>query len=197
MVIVVGHSTRPLGVMKTRQPSFSTPRLSLHPARLDDLPALHELWSDAQVKRFLFDDQPVSLELAESALSDCLAHSVEGLGLWLVHETNGPSMLGCVGLNRATVAAEYESMLTGLFEPLASFSPRYWHKGFAREAVRPLLDYAFGPLDQSRLAAVNDVPNIASEKMLLCLGFKPYSEVLGPRHPLRTYQLSREDWLQQ
>jgi RimJ/RimL family protein N-acetyltransferase len=182
-----------LDIMNTRQPSFATARLALRPAGGEDLVALHGLWSDAQVRRFLFDDQAVSLELAQSILEDCLVHAPQGLGLWLVYPAAGSTPLGCVGLNLVTVAADYEPVLSGLLEPLAAFAPGHWHQGYAQESVRPLLDYAFGPLDQSTLAAVNDVPNSASAKMLLCLGFRPLSEVQGPRYRMRTYRLGRED----
>lgn len=181
--------------MSALQPTFSTARLAIRPAGVDDLDALHTLWSDTHVRRFLFDDQVVSRELAKSMLDGCLAQAPRGLGLWLVFETNGTRLLGCVGLNPTTVAAEYEPALYGLLEPLAAFALRHWHKGYAKESLRPVLGHAFGPLAQTKVVAVNDVPNTASERMLLGLGFLPLSEVQGPRYRLRTYQLGREAWL--
>src|SRR5262249_8068886 len=139
-------------VMSGSQPTFLTARLSIRPAGADDLDALHALWSDARVRRFLFDDQAISRELAKSALDGCLEHAVRGLGLWLVFETEGAGLLGCVGLNPTTVAAAYEPALSGLLEPLAAFAPRHWHKGYARESLRPVLGHAFGSLGQTRVA---------------------------------------------
>jgi ribosomal-protein-alanine N-acetyltransferase len=176
----------------SEQPTLRTARLELRPATVADLPALHTLWSDPQVRKFLFDDQPVSLDLAKAVLDDCLARSAEGLGLWTVYETNGSALRGCAGLNPTTLAAQYEPALSGLLEPLAAIDPQHWHKGYAHEALGALLDYAFDTLRQSVLAAVNDVPNVASEKMLLRLGFLRLSEVPGPRYRLRTYRLDRK-----
>lgn len=177
-----------------KQPTLATTRLTLRPADTADLSALHALWSDAEVRRFLFDDEPVSLDLARSVLASLLSNAADGLGLWLVEERGNPGVLGCVGLNPTTVAAEYEPSLEGLLKPLAAFWPRHWHKGYARESLSALVSYAFDALDQSRLAAVNDAPNVASERMLLALGFVPKSEVDGPRYRLRTYLLEKQAW---
>jgi [ribosomal protein S5]-alanine N-acetyltransferase len=182
-------------VMISAQPQLATARLILRPAVSADVDALHELWSAAEVRRFLFDDEDVSRELAKTVLDGCLANASQGLGLWMVLNANDQSLLGCAGLNPVTVAAEYEPALLGLIEPVAAFAPRYWGKGYADESLRALLGHAFGPLAQTSVAAVNDVPNAASERMLLKLGFTRLSEVQGPRHRLRTYQLSRADWL--
>ena len=50
------------------RPSLETARLMLHPAVPQDLPRLHAIWSEPAVRRFLFDDREVSLELAGSVL---------------------------------------------------------------------------------------------------------------------------------
>ena len=177
-----------------QQPTFATARLIIRPAEMADLAALHSLWSHSDVRRFLFDDQPVSLDLAQSVLNSCLSSALSGVGLWLVEDQQGSRSLGCVGLNPTTTAAEYEPSLAGLLEPVAAFGPSNWHRGYAHESLSELLSYAFGPLAQPKLAAVNDAPNIASEKMLLKLGFIEHSEVEGPRYRLRTYHLQRAAW---
>ena len=78
------------------QPSLSTPRLELHPAGARDLDRLHALCSQPEVRRFLFDDQDVTLGLATSILDSCLACSASGYGLWLVHHKESRELLGCV-----------------------------------------------------------------------------------------------------
>ena len=180
--------------MSSRQPLLQTSRLTLHPAVSQDLKRLHVLWSQPDVRRFLFDDRDVSLELAKSVLDSCLAYATSGYGLWLVSLKQQSELLGCVGLLPTSTAAEYEPALTGLLEPLASFAPAHWHKGYAHEALFAVLAYAFGSLDQSKLTAVNDVPNLASERMLKKLGFEMLSEVQGPRFRMRTYTLERSAW---
>ena len=158
---------------------------------------LHALWSQPEVRRFLFDDQDVSLELAETVLDSSIECSSAGYGLWLVHgkehDEHDELLLGCVGLV-PTMTAKYEPALAGLLEVLAAFEVSHWHKGYAREALSVVLEHAFRVLELPMVAAVNDVPNIASERMLNALGFQVLSEVLGPKFPLRTYTLERTAW---
>jgi ribosomal-protein-alanine N-acetyltransferase len=180
--------------MNTPQPRLRTKRLTLRPATSGDLTQLHALWSLPDVRRFLFDDQDVSLELATSVLGACLECSPSGYGLWLVHLAEGSELLGCVGLLPTQTAVEHEPALAGLLEAIASFAPIHWHRGYAHEALVAVVHHAFTTLEQSTLAAVNDVPNVASERMLRRLGFGVLSEVQGPKLPLRTYTLQRAAW---
>jgi len=155
---------------------------------------MHALWSLPEVRRFLFDDTDVPLELAQSILDSCLACAPSGHGLWLVHGKESRELLGCVGLMPATTAAEHEPALAGTLEVLAALAPAHWHRGYAREALSAVLTHAFDALDLPMLSAVNDVPNVASERMLRALGFQLLSEVQGPKYPLRTYTLRRSAW---
>ncbi len=171
-------------------PVLDTPRLRLHPAAPADLDALHALWADADVRRYLFDDEPVPRERAEGALADGLALAADGLGLWTVRSRDNGAVPGCVGLLPAGTAAEYDPGLAGAVEPLAAFAPAVWGRGYATEALEAAIAYAFGPRGLDRLAAVNDVPNEASDRLVRRLGFAPTGECDGPRYRLRTYVLT-------
>jgi len=177
------------------QPTFATPRLLIRPAHAEDLAALHALWAEADVRRFLFDDEPVSRERARSVLALHLAEGAQGLGIWVVSARDDDTFLGCVGLYPITFAAQFEPALAGLLEPLAAFLPAYWGRGYAREAVAVLLEYAFGGLEQQVVAGVTDVPNHASDRMLRTLGFEVLSEAEGPHYRQRSYLLDRARWL--
>lgn len=177
------------------QPYLYGERLTLQPVKSTDVISLRELWSQPEVRRFLFDDQSVSLELAESLVGAALACAPLGYGLWLVYLADEPELLGCVGLMPATTASEFEPGLSGLLEPLAAFAADHWHQGYAHEALSEVLTYAFETLEQACLCAVNDVPNAASERMLKRLGFEVLSEVQGPKYRLRTYRLQSNNWV--
>jgi ribosomal-protein-alanine N-acetyltransferase len=176
--------------MKMR--TLTTTRLFLRPATEADLDSLWEIWRDPEVRRYLFDDIPVSRERACEVLMDSLAMAERGLGLWSVRLANTPQIMGCAGLMEAGAAAEYDPRLRGAVEPLAAFAPRVWHRGYAQEALEALIAYAFSSLGLSRLAAVNDVPNEASDRLVRRLGFELTGECEGPRYRLRTYALERE-----
>lgn len=171
------------------QPTLRTTRLTLEPVDEQALDELHRLWADPQVRRYLFDDQPVTRQLAAAVLEDCLTGSAKGHGLWLVRLSGAPLVVGCAGLLPTTVAAQFEPQLRGLLEPLAALHPSSWHQGYATEALAALRDYAFARLGVAELAAVHDVPNEASGRMLQRLGFTVLSRVAGPRHEMQTYRL--------
>jgi RimJ/RimL family protein N-acetyltransferase len=170
-------------------PQLRTARLLLHPASEDDLDALWSIWADPNVRRFLFDDLPVTRESASEVLRDCLALAGDGLGLWTVRPEDGAPVIGCIGLLPATVAAEYDPSLAGAIEPLVAFAPAAWHRGYATEALEIVVAHAFGPLGLPVLSAVIDAPNAASQRLVHRLGFLFTGEVEGPRYRLRTYRL--------
>jgi RimJ/RimL family protein N-acetyltransferase len=169
-------------------PTFETPRLSLRPALAADFNALQALWDDPDVRRFLFDDEPVPPARAAAVLDDVLALD-GGLGLWCVAGRDTGTFLGCVGLMPSSTTARYDASLAGAIEPLACFSPAAWGKGYATEALQVLIDYAFETLGLDQLAAVHDVPNEASGRLVQRLGFQPIGECDGPKYRMRTYRL--------
>jgi ribosomal-protein-alanine N-acetyltransferase len=168
-------------------PPLSTPRLALRPAVTADLDTLWALWRDPDVRRYLFDDEPVTRERAAGVLDECLALESERLGLWTVSLGDAPSIIGCVGLRRVTTAAEYDPSLRGAVEPVVAFSPAVWGRGYAREAVGAAIAYAFTELRLATLAAVADTPNHASHQLLSDLGFETTGECQGPRYRFRSY----------
>lgn len=179
-------------------PTLHTDRLILQPSAAEDLPALWRLWTDPDVRRFLWDDRTISLDEARTTLHECGDLAAQGLGLWTLR-TREPrtgdaaddrDALGCAGLLPVSTAAEYDERLVGMIEPLVALSPRAWGRGFAIEALAALLHYARSTLHLDQLAAVTDVPNVASDRMLQRSGFTVLGEVPGPRHRLRTYRWS-------
>jgi RimJ/RimL family protein N-acetyltransferase len=176
------------------QPIFATPRLWLRPVDPSDLAALQRLWNEASVRRYLFDDQPVSRVLASEVLAAQLANRAAGLGLWMVERREDRQLLGCAGLYPVTQAAVHEPAIRGLLEPLAALATAWRGAGHAREALAALLDYGFGELGRAVIAGVTDVPNLESRRMLEALGFELLSETAGPACRQRNYLLRREVW---
>jgi RimJ/RimL family protein N-acetyltransferase len=75
-----------------------TPRTTLRPVAPDDVPALHALWTDPAVRKYLWDDEVITRERAAEVVaasaSDFAAH---GFGLWAVHETATGDWIGFCG----------------------------------------------------------------------------------------------------
>jgi [ribosomal protein S5]-alanine N-acetyltransferase len=163
-------------------PSFETRRVTLTPATVDDVDALWALWRDADVRRYLFDDVPVTRERALEAFTAATV-------LWLVRRGGADAIIGMAGL-MPTLAAAYDETLRGTIEIVAAFEPRAWGHGYAAEALAPVIDYAFTGLGHARLIATADVPNVASQRLIERLGFTATGECAGPVYRQRTYVLT-------
>jgi [ribosomal protein S5]-alanine N-acetyltransferase len=162
-------------------PTIRTERLTLTPATRDDLDALLALWRDPDVRRWLWDDQEVSREKAASVLDSAIAVSHQGVGMWTVRVGDEDALAGYVGLRPTTPSA--------LVEPQAAFHPGYRRRGYATEALRALLDHAFGTLDLPWATAIVEEPDEVSARLVERLGFRRTEMVMGSRNVLLGYVL--------
>ena len=171
-------------------PQLRTGRLRLRAATGSDFEALWMLWNVPEVRRYLFDDRPVTRRQAAAILESALALALRGVGLWVVERVaDRGTMVGSVALMPANFVADFDPGVKGLTEPMACLSPVVWGRGYAREALRAVIGYAFDKLRLPLLAAASDVPNEASHRMLCDLGFAVARECPGPCYPMRTYRL--------
>ena len=68
-----------------------TPRLSLRPATEADIDALHRLWTDPEVRRFLWDGEIITRETAAEVIGDLIAcFDSLGFGLWVAATFEAP-----------------------------------------------------------------------------------------------------------
>lgn len=146
------------------------------------------MWADPAVRRFLFDDEPVPRTRAAAILARCLRQD-GGLGLWCI-VSPAADVIGCVGLLPVTTSSDYAPSLAGAVEPLVALKPDGWGRGYATEALNDVIRYGFETLRLPALAAVVDVPNVASDRLLRRLGFTVTGECDGPRYRMRTFSLA-------
>lgn len=142
-------------------PELSSARLALRPARPDELAAVHRLWTEPGVRRFLFDDRT----LGEDEVRGFLARSEEsfrtrGYGLWLGFEPGDPA----IATFAALVPPEAPPSL------IYGVRPAGVGRGLATETARAVLAHAFGALALPRVHADVDAPNAASVRVLEKLG---------------------------
>jgi RimJ/RimL family protein N-acetyltransferase len=145
-------------------PVLTTARLVLRPVAIEDVDVLHQLWTDADVRRYLWDDVIIPRERAEEAVRDMLAAVADRLGLWVVFESESNELAGFCALIRRE-GEEHPELMYGL-------APRFWGRGLATEASRTLLAYAFGTLECTHVTAATDVPNASSVRVMERLGFR-------------------------
>jgi ribosomal-protein-alanine N-acetyltransferase len=168
-------------------PVLATSRLTLRPATLDDLPALHAIFTDARVRRWLFDDRIVSEDAAREIVEASIAtFAGRGFGQWVLLEPGRPKLLGCAGLFTADGVE---------IEILYAVHPAHWGRGLATEAARAVLDHGFRTLSLPRIAARADTPNVESIRLMERLGMRFEEERPINGRPTVHYAITREEWV--
>jgi ribosomal-protein-alanine N-acetyltransferase len=167
----------------SRLRTLVTARLDLLPCTQADAPALWEIWTDPDVRRYLWDDEVIPVERARAIVADSVAEArTSGLGLRTVRRRGAETIVGFCGLlpNHA-----------GEVELLYGLAPACWGQGLATEAARAVLRDAFEVLGLARVVAATDPPNHASIRVLERLGMAPRTEPPAAAGHLLHFQLCR------
>ncbi|MER3494406.1 MAG: GNAT family N-acetyltransferase [Mastigocladus sp. ERB_26_2] len=162
-----------------------TDRLHLRPCQLEDLDILHELWCDAGIRRFLFDDRQISREEAQSFIEASIAsfHN-HGYGIWLFFDQQNDQIAGFTGLLQFTETAP--SLIFGVL-------PQFWGRGYATEATLAVLDHAFTDLGIKYIVADVDEPNDRSIRVLEKIGMSRTKRAIVNEKPLLYYEIYAAD----
>ncbi len=149
-------------------PELSSERLRLRPVTPDDLDPIHGYLSRPDVCRFLLHEprsrEKVAEGLARSARRQTLGADGDGVRLAVVRRDDD-LLLGEVILmikSAAMAGAEIGWI----------FHPDHGGRGYATEAARTLLDFAFGPLNAHRVIAELHPDNDASIRLCRRLGMR-------------------------
>jgi len=151
--------------MSLPTPTLPTARLRLRPFDDADADALFALHSSAYVLRY-WDAPPWSERgRAERFITACRQMADDGAGARLaVDRVSDGAFLGWCGLSRWN--PDHRSAALGY-----CFGDAAWGHGYATEAARALLRWAFDTLDLNRVQAETDTRNVGSARVLEKLGF--------------------------
>jgi RimJ/RimL family protein N-acetyltransferase len=146
---------------------LETERLVLRPYEEDDLAAVHDLYGDEAVSRWLYGG-PESLEESRARLARHLARRA-------LTEESGLSAAVTLpdGAYVGDLALWYSSFEHRGAELAYVFLPRHQGNGYATEAARAFLDWGFRAAGLHRVTARLEVRNVASARV---------AEKLGMRH---------------
>ncbi len=165
-------------------------RLGFRTWSLDDLDLAYGLWGDFEVTK-LFDGRgPLSREQVKAKLlQEVAAQSAHGIQYWPFFRLESGEHLGCAGLRPYDTAKS-------VFEIGFHIRSSHWRKGYATEASRAVMQYAFTVLKVKGLFAGHNPKNSVSSKLLLKLGFNythdEFYEPTGLEHP--SYLLKAEQY---
>jgi RimJ/RimL family protein N-acetyltransferase len=166
--------------------SLRTPRLVLRPWRDHDIAAFIEMSADPVVMEYL---PPAD----EAWVARARAHWDEhGFGQWVVEMPGRAPFIGVVGLGTIT----FEAPFTPAVDVAWRLARPYWGRGYAAEAAKAALDYAFEQLGLGEIVALTVPANQRSRRVMERLGMNrsPQDDFDHPRlpeGPLRRHVLYR------
>jgi RimJ/RimL family protein N-acetyltransferase len=171
---------------------LSTPRLRLRHWLPTDLAPFAELNADPRAMQFM--PRPLTAQQsrafatgAESALA------ARGFGLWAVELSASQEFVGCVGLNEPSFEAHFMPCTEVLWRLL----PRHWGCGYATEAARACVAFAFEKLRRHEVVSFTVPANVRSRAVMERLGMthEERDDFQHPRlaiaDPLRQHVLYR------
>lgn len=140
---------------------LQTDRLILRNYSMDDVPAVHEYFSNEEVSRYE-DFRPMTVE-----------EVAEGLSEWKDMDNRMAVVLKETGelIGSAGYWVDYEGGETE-YSIDFDFNPRFWHRGYALEAAGEVVRHLKEDLHVTEIRADCDERNTASSRLLERLGFK-------------------------
>ena len=149
----------------SRAPVLVTDRLCLRGWQEEDLPAFAALNADPRVMEFL--PKVLSREESDARAAQIIDHfNQHGFGLWAVEVKGGADFAGFVGLNVPAFAAHF----TPCVEIGWRLAYEHWGCGYATEAARAALGFAFGTLRLKEIVSFTVPANVRSRRVMERLG---------------------------
>ena len=170
-----------------------TERLLLRRFSIADTDAIYALQSNARVLRY-WDSPPCTERTrADAFIASCRKMEEEGSGARLAVETHDGHFIGWCAM--FSWNPTFRSLGIGY-----CFEEGVWGQGYATEAVRAMLRWAYEFLDLNRVEAELDTRNGPSARVLEKLGFvreglrREDCIVLGEVSDSWIYGLLKRDW---
>jgi RimJ/RimL family protein N-acetyltransferase len=126
---------------------LETPRLLLRQFKESDLDLYAGMCADQEVMRYIGEGRALTRAESWRNMAGILGHwQLRGYGLWAIEEKVSGSLIGRAGFFNPEGWPGFE--LGWLL------SRQHWGHGFATEAARAALDFAFTRLDQPRVISL-------------------------------------------
>lgn len=166
-------------------PSITTERLLLRAFEERDLDAYAAWSADPEVMRYLAPEgRPMSREEAWRSMATVLGHwTLRGYGMWALEERATGEVVGRAG-------PWWPEGRPGL-EVGWTLARAHWGRGFAVEAGRAGLDYAFDVIGADHVISLIDPRNARSIHVAERLGERHEGEHAVQGAPVRVYGIAR------
>lgn len=163
---------------------IETERLILRMWREEDLESYAEMCADPEVMRYLAS-KPMTKSEAWRNMAMVIGHwHLRGFGMFAVEERATRELVGRVG---PWLPDGWPGLEVGW-----SLRSKFWGRGFATEAARASINYAFTELDQPHVISLIHPENAASIRVAERLGetVEGATEIVGVK--VRVYGIDRE-----
>ena len=157
-------------------PTVETPRLRLRPHRRDDFPACIALWADPYVTRYIGGRPLTREEVWARFLRYAGSWHWLGFGYWAVEELSSAQFVGELGYaqNERTFDPSL-ALVDGAGRTMPEvgwiLAPQFHGKGYATEAARRALDYAFTDMGRDVVISLIRPANVRSAQVARRLGY--------------------------
>lgn len=139
-------------------PHIETDRLHMVPLRRDDIERVHRHWAAPEVRKYLWDDNPMTLEQATDMIELSLSWFQEkGYGLWALLSR---------GTDEFTGVAGYSYFDGPELEIMYGLDADHWGHGLATEAAQAVIRFGFDEIGFDHISASADTPNLATVRVL-------------------------------
>ncbi|MED2941443.1 GNAT family N-acetyltransferase [Bacillus swezeyi] len=147
----------------------------------EDLNLAEALWGDPDVTRYISAEGELTAEeVKDRLLMEINQYQEHGVQYFPIFEAEENVFIGCCGLR----PYDFKS---GIYEIGCHLIHTMWGKGYAGEAARAMIDYAFKEIKANKLFAGHHPENSASRKFLEKLGFHythdEFYQPTGLQHP--------------
>lgn len=163
---------------------FETQRLLLQPVADHDLDVMYEIFTNGYVRRYLCDDEIWSVEKIKQMLDESQRlFAEEQLGIWLIKTKYTQQTIGFICL--WYFFDENQPQLGYALLPEAT------KQGFATEAAKKIMEYAFEQLNYKYLIVSCDQPNLESQKLAQRIGMKMVEQKTINASPTVFFRIER------
>lgn len=164
-------------------PSLTTERLLLRMLHAGDFEEYAAIHMDAEVTKFT---TRFHMNRADTwrHLSIMVGHwHLRGFGMWGVFEQSTGALVGRVGFHQPDGWPDFELGWT--------IGRNWWGKGYAPEAARRCLDFAFEEMGRERVISIIDPLNTASIRVAERIGETVQGEWQLDEHHLLIYGINK------
>lgn len=163
---------------------LETERLWLRRITYDDLDDLLQIWGDPEAMK-LFPKTLDRQEMGDWIDRNLKRYEEFGHGIWAVIRKADQQFVGDCGLVIQEVDGVEE------LEVGYHFNPKFWGRGFATEAARGCMEYAFNRLNSRRIISMVRPENLASRRVAERNGLKIEKEIFWRGYQHYVYSIEQ------